>query len=71
MHPEIAVTDWVARYPGVEEAAKALGVDRVTLWRWARTDYGLLPDPWGYKAAALMRRKPRQTAPNRSGGNKP
>lgn len=63
MHPEIKVTDWVARYPGVEEAAEALGCDRVTLWRWRNTlpdGEGFIPEPWAYKALALSRKGPKR-----------
>jgi hypothetical protein len=59
MKLQIKISDWVARFGGTQEAACALGVDRVTLWRWAeKGEY--LPEPWVYKALYLTR-KPRKT----------
>jgi hypothetical protein len=69
MDKTIAVSQLVEHFGGVQEAADALGCDRATLWRWStKTHFGVIPQHWAYKASALMRRKPRQTAPNRSGG---
>lgn len=47
------VTEFVARFSGVTEAAKALGVDRITLWRWRNGNGGQFPGAWGYKAKGL------------------
>ena len=66
MNIQIKVTDWVSRFGGTQEAAVALGVDRVTLWRWEKAD-GLIPEPWAYKALYLTR-KARRTVHKPAGG---
>ena len=59
--PTVTVNDFVDRYGGVTEAAAALGVDRVTLWRWNKGE-GHLPKAWAYKAQVLMRSKRKRNA---------
>lgn len=58
---DLKVSEWIKRFPGVTEAAAALGVNRVSLWRWARNG-DTFPKAWGYKAKSLPRgrRRPKE-----------
>lgn len=62
---DLKVSEWIERFPGVTEAAAALGVNRVSLWRWVRNG-DVFPKAWGYKARGLPRGR-RRNAQNRSG----
>jgi hypothetical protein len=62
------VTEFVARFPGVTHAAKALGVDRVTLWRWQQGG-DEFPGAWGYKAKGLRPKRPRASVDRQGSTN--
>jgi len=51
---QIPLAEFVACYPSRSQAAEAISVSRQTLYDWEKNHKGMIPDPWCWKAAAMM-----------------
>lgn len=53
--PEISIQSFTDRYPNLVAAAEALGLkSRQTFWDWRRAGHETIPEPWCWKAKALL-----------------
>lgn len=62
MAKSITVTDFIARHGTAVAAARALGCNRVTLWRWQRRGERF-PGPWADRAEVVVRKAPKRLVP--------